>query len=102
MPARKILFMLIGPKGSGKTRIGTLVNQHIDIAFLHVESIWLSLVSGEDGWRKVEAAISAMFQEHDKVMIESPGAGEGFVQFRDSLAEKYSIRDGFLTFWQRP
>jgi len=88
----KILFMLIGPKGSGKTHIGTLVNQHTDILFLRVEPIWLSLKPDEDGWKKVEAAIDTMFQKRDKVMIESLGIGEGFGKFHTSLAEKYSIK----------
>jgi hypothetical protein len=89
---QKTLFMLIGPKGSGKTHIGTLAQQHTDIVFLRGEPIWLGLQPGEDGWNKVEAVIDALFQEHDKVMIESLGVGEGFSRFRTSLAEKYSIK----------
>jgi len=88
----KTLFMLIGPKGSGKTHIGTLVSQHADIVFLRVEPIWLGLQPDEDGWKKVEAVIDTMFQKHDKVMIESLGIGEGFGKFRASLAGKYSIK----------
>ena len=34
MSDQKTLFMLIGPKGSGKTHIGTLIHQHTDIVFL--------------------------------------------------------------------
>lgn len=37
----KILYMLIDPKGAGKTYIGTLINQHTDIPFIRVEPIWL-------------------------------------------------------------
>ena len=92
MPDRKILFMLIGPKGSGKTHIGTLVSQHTDIVFLRVEPIWLTLQPDEDGWEIVEAMIDTMFQQHDKIMIESLGIGEGFGRFRASLAERYSIK----------
>ena len=92
MPAQKALFMLIGPKGSGKTHIGTLVDQHTDIVFLRVEPIWLSLQPGEEGWKKVEAVIDATFQKRSKVMIESLGIGEGFSKFHASLAEKYSIK----------
>ena len=84
--------MLVGPKGSGKTHIGTLINQHTDIVFLRVEPIWLNLQPDEDGWNKVEAVIDAMFQKQDKVMIESLGIGEGFGKFHASLAEKYSIK----------
>ena len=88
----KTLFMLVGPKGSGKTHIGTLVNQHTDIVFLRVEPIWLGLKPDEDGWEKVEAVIATLFQKQDKVMIESLGIGKGFGKFHASLAEKYSIK----------
>ena len=88
----KTLFMLVGPKGSGKTHIGTLVNQYTDIVFLRVEPVWLGLQSGEDGWKKVAAVIDAVFQGQDKVMIESLGIGEGFGKFHASLAGKYSIK----------
>ncbi len=84
--------MLIGPKGSGKTTIGKLVDRLTDITFLQVERIWLGLRPGQDGWKKVEAAIDTLFQTHDKVMIESLGAGEGFGGFHHSLAEKYVVK----------
>jgi shikimate kinase len=89
---QKVLYMLIGPKGSGKTHIGKLVGRETGIAFLQVEPLWLSLQPGEDGWKKVEEAIDDMFKKHDKVMIESLGAGEGFRGLYQSLAQKYSIR----------
>ena len=92
MPAQKKLFMLIGPKGSGKTHIGTLVDRHTDIVFLRVEPVWLGLQPGEDGWKKVEAVIDTMFQTNNKVMIESLGAGDGFCGFYAALAEKYPIK----------
>jgi shikimate kinase len=92
MSNQKILYMLIGPKGSGKTYIGTLVNLHTDIAFLRVEAVWLGLQAGEDGWKKVETVIDTMFQAHNKVMIESLGIGEGFRGFHVALAGKYPIK----------
>ena len=92
MPNQKTLYMLIGPKGSGKTHIGKLVDRHTGIAFLQVEPIWLSLQPSEDGWKKVEAAIDVLFQSRDRVMIESLGAGDGFRGFHDSLAQKYFIK----------
>lgn len=92
MPKQKTLYMLIGPKGSGKTHIGTLVNAQTDIVFLRVEPIWLSLKPGEDGWEKVIEAIDTLFQAHDKVMIESLGVGEGFNKLYANLTEKYPIR----------
>jgi len=89
---QKTLFILVGPKGSGKTHIGTLVDQYTEIVFLRVEPIWLSLKPNEDGWEKVEAAIDTMFQKHSKVMIESLGIGEGFGKFYASLVRKYSVK----------
>jgi shikimate kinase len=88
----KILYLLIGPKGSGKSHIGALVSKYTDIHFLRVEPVWLSLQPGEDGWRKVELTIDGLFQEHDKVMIESLGVGEGFRRFFASLTTKYAIK----------
>ena len=92
MSSQKTLFILVGPKGSGKTHIGTLVNEYTDIVFLHVEPIWLNLKPNKDGWEKVEAAIDAVFQKHRKVMIESLGIGEGFGKFHASLLRKYSVK----------
>ncbi|MGA9398371.1 MAG: hypothetical protein WBV22_08955 [Anaerolineaceae bacterium] len=92
MADQKTIYMLIGPKGVGKTHIGTLVDRSTDIVFLRVEPIWLTLQPGEDGWIKVETAIDAMFQAHNKVMIESLGIGEGFRGLLISLAKKYQIK----------
>ncbi len=89
---KRTLYMLIGPKGSGKTHIGMLVNQHTDIHFLRVEPIWLSLQPGEEAWNKIEHTVDMLFQTHEKVMIESLGAGEGFRGFHASLAKKYPIK----------
>lgn len=88
----KQLYMLIGPKGAGKTYIGALVARHTDIHFIRVELIWLSLQAGEDGWSKVEQIIDTTFETHQKVMIESLGAGEDFRRFHASLARKYPIK----------
>jgi predicted ABC-type ATPase len=86
------LYLLIGPKGSGKTYIGTLVQQHTSIRFIRVEPIWLQLQPDEDGWKKVEATIDGVFRFNDEVMIESLGAGAGFQGLYQALAAKYPIR----------
>jgi shikimate kinase len=88
----KTLYMLIGPKGSGKTTIGALIDAHTDMHVIRVEPIWLSLQAGEDGWRKVEATIDAAFARCDKVMIESLGAGDAFRAFHASLKRKYMLK----------
>jgi predicted ABC-type ATPase len=90
--AEKTLYMLIGPKGVGKTHVGSLVDRNTDIEFIRVESIWLGLRDCEDGWEAVEAAIDLAFRSHDGVMIESLGAGPEFRSFHASLARKYTIK----------
>lgn len=89
---RKILYILIGPKGAGKTYIGSKVNKNTDIKFLRVEPIWLKLAPGENGWERVEKEIEQEFQQHSRVMIESLGAGEGFNRMYSSLKNKYEVK----------
>lgn len=88
----KKVFILVGCKGSGKTHIGSLVSKHMEMHFLRVEPIWLSLKTGENGWEKVESTIDQLLQEHDSVMIESLGLSSGFEKMRTSLSGKYDVK----------
>lgn len=88
----KTVHILVGPKGSGKTHIGTVLQQELGLRFLRVESIWLSLAPEEDGWKKVEMAIDHELTDVEDIIIESLGAGEGFNGLRESLAKKYRLR----------
>lgn len=88
----KFLILLIGPKGSGKTYIGSRIEQLTGIKFLRVEPLWLQLAEGEDGWKRVELEIDRLFRQHSKVVIESLGAGDGFNRMHASLKEKYAIK----------
>jgi hypothetical protein len=89
---KKILYMLIGPKGSGKTYIGTLIENNTSIVFLRVEPIWLNLLVNENGWDKVEAEIDNSFEKYNEIMIENLGIGDGFNLFHRSLKRKYNIK----------
>lgn len=88
----KILYLLIGPKGSGKTHIGTQIDRHTNIHFLRVEPLWLALKAGEDGWQKVAETVDKCFDQYDRVMIESLGAGEGFGQMLARLKQRCRVR----------
>jgi shikimate kinase len=89
---QKMLYVLIGPKGAGKTYIGSRISQQTTIQFLRVEPIWLKLAPGENGWEVVEQTIDQAFRQHDEVMIESLGAGVEFDRFHASLREKYTVK----------
>lgn len=39
--ARPMIFVLVGPKGSGKSHIGDLISRKLGIPFLRVEPIFL-------------------------------------------------------------
>lgn len=86
------LYILIGPKGSGKTFIGSRIEQLTGIKFLRVEPLWLNLAEGEDGWNRVEREIDALFLQHDQIIIESLGAGDGFNRLYASLKVKYQLK----------
>ena len=88
----KTLYFLIGPKGSGKTFIGTHVQSNTDIYFLRVEPIWLALQENENGWRKVIESINECFAKYEKVMIENLGAGDDFQKFLSILQNKYQTK----------
>lgn len=88
----KVLYILIGPKGSGKTHIGSRIEQLTGIKFLMVEKIWLQLAEGENGWQKVESEIDRLFTHHNQVIIESLGAGDGFSRMYESLKGKYELK----------
>ena len=88
----KTVIILVGPKGSGKTHIGTVFERRAGISFLRVEPIWLALQEGQDGWDEVERAIDGILTERDAVVIESLGGSDGFERLRSNLMQKYQVK----------
>lgn len=89
--AVKRVVVLVGPKGSGKSHIGKLLDQHTEMSFLSVEPLFMSVQDLNDGYGKVEKAVDGMFQVSDTVVIESLGAGPGFESLKSSLSQKYKM-----------
>jgi hypothetical protein len=88
----KTVVMLIGPKGSGKTHIGSVLERHTGVKFLRVEPLWLGLNEGQDGWAVVEGAIDDCLSRSDIVILESLGGSQGFERLRSGLDKKYIVR----------
>lgn len=92
----KTLYILVGPKGSGKTTIGKVVDQQTSITFLPVEPIWIKLKAEPsqnlNGWDLVIEEIEQQFNEVDEVMIESLGLGDAFSQVFDYFKERCGIK----------
>ena len=89
---KKTAVMLIGPKGAGKTHIGTVMEKITGVKFLRIEPIWLGLDEGQDGWILVEGATDSTLKHTSVVIIESLGGSQRFERFRCNLEQKYTLR----------
>jgi shikimate kinase len=96
---KKQVLILIGLKGSGKTYIGTLLEDRLHIKFFRVEDIWLSLKSErlaneyiEEGFSAVEKEIDKLLSSADRIIIESTGTTDYFKVFLEKLRIKYSLK----------
>lgn len=95
---KKQIFILIGLKGSGKTYVGSLLQEKLDIKFFRVENIWLSLKSERltneyilEGFGLVEQEIDNLLQKTDRIIIESTGTTHYFNIFINRLKTKYDL-----------
>src|SRR5512134_1557953 len=79
-----MLILLIGPKGSGKSHIGRLLESAFNIHFFHVEPLWMKYYaecreagrepSIGEGVRRIHPAISAALGSYRHVCVETTGA----------------------------
>lgn len=91
---RPRLYLLIGPKGSGKTYIGRLVEERLGIPFLRVEALAQEVRQGRpvtdpayaaDVFGAIEAAVRSRLAAHRELVIESLGVGEAFDGMLEAL-----------------
>lgn len=95
----KQIIILIGLKGSGKTYIGTLLQENLGIKFFRVENVWLSLKSERlsneyilEGFDLVEKEIDRLLSDTDRIIIESTGTTDYFSHFINKLKSKYELK----------
>lgn len=95
----KQLIILIGLKGSGKTYIGSLIQERLGINFVRVEDIWLTIQHKRyskdyhsEGFTLVEQEIDNQFIRSDIITIESTGASKYFKPFLRELGNKYNLK----------
>ncbi len=93
-PKRQVIYVLVGPKGAGKTYLSTRLQAELGVPFLRVEDIWLALrnetrLSGEafdtEGQRRVLQAVSSILDCHCQVAIESTATAPWFKHFLEQL-----------------
>jgi chloramphenicol 3-O-phosphotransferase len=79
-----VLVLLVGPKGSGKTHIGRLLETRFGVHFLHVEPHWMAYhaeceaagrpVDVAEGVARIRPLLAAALRAHDHVCVETTGA----------------------------
>jgi shikimate kinase len=95
----KQLIILIGLKGSGKSYIGSLIEEKLGIKLVCVEDIWLTIKQKRysenylsEGFRLVEQEIENQFKSSDLLTIESTGTSKYFKPFLKKLRNKYNLK----------
>ena len=95
----KTIFVLTGPKGCGKTYIGTLLEQELGIPFFRVENLWLGVKEErfsdsyvKKGFSLVEREIDSRCKETGRLITESTAAHEEFYDFLVRLKRKYHVK----------
>ncbi len=95
----KTLYMLVGPKGSGKTFIGTLMEQELHIPFFRAENIWVenNLDPAIPEQRKkgaiiVDREIDLQFENKDQMSIETTASFDNFPTYLSNLKSKYHVK----------
>lgn len=96
----KTLHILIGPKGAGKTFIGSLLQQELGIPFLRVEDIALSVKrerSHQDEsyvrevFEAIERAVRERLRTTHELVIESTGLTPAFDAMLARLEQDLSV-----------
>jgi len=96
----KQVYILIGPKGSGKSFIGNIFRKYFNIDFIRVEDRILK-VKGDrdieneayikDAFQTVEEGLRKTLIEIDSLVFESTGLTEHFNKLLDNLKADYNV-----------
>lgn len=99
MADNKIIYLLIGPKGSGKTFIGSLFNQY-GVEFVRVED-WAKEVKGsrdvtdksyiDEIFRLIEELLTEKMHQTDRIVFESTGLTDSFDRMLENLQQKFRM-----------
>lgn len=96
-----MLVLLVGPKGSGKSHIGRVLERRLRVHFFHVEPHWLSYHSEcamagcepviSEGIARVHPLIGQALRRHAHVCVETTGASDEILRDLLALAAMESI-----------
>ncbi len=93
----KCVYVLVGPKGAGKTHLGRLAERELGITFVDVEAIALALpeaaTTGTDAlYERLEQDVAGTLIKTNEVTLEVTGASPGTAKLFESLRQKYILR----------
>jgi len=98
---RKSVYIFVGPKGSGKTHIGSLLEKELGLKFLSVEKLGLenskrSKLTGDErvkeSFHEEEAEIDRILALQEAVSFEATGSSEYFFTVLARLRSRYEVR----------
>lgn len=99
---RPQLLVLVGPKGSGKTTIGRMLDTKLGLYFLPVEEIALQVLAERGGrvdeqyakaaFDAILVALERVFAETRRVVIEATGASDESAAYFAELQARYDTR----------
>lgn len=96
----KFIYLLIGPKGSGKSFIGILMERYFGIKFVRVED-WAKTLKRDreihdesylqEVFKSIESGIRKTLETHNKIVFESTGLTPYFTQMYNNLSRDFSL-----------
>jgi shikimate kinase len=95
---RRMLILLVGPKGSGKSHVGRILERELGVHFFHVEPLWMRYreacleadreATVAEGIAAVHPQLRAAVREHPHVCVETTGASPDILTDLMSLAPR--------------
>jgi dephospho-CoA kinase len=96
-----VFILLIGPKGSGKSHIGRVLEARLGVHFFHVEPLWLEYYAEceafgrqpviAEGIARVHPVLVRALDRHSHVCVETTGASPEILDALLSLRPRSEI-----------
>lgn len=95
------IILLVGPKGSGKTTIGRVLERERGVHFIEVERIAQRVLAGSGGTidedyakralEAIAAEVERVSAEHGLIVLETTGASQHTSWFVELLSSRYRL-----------
>lgn len=96
-----MLILLVGPKGSGKSYIGRLLESALGVYFLHVERLWMTYhaeceaagkpVDIREGLQRVRPDLRRALSVHEHTAVETTGASAEILEDLLALGSEFGL-----------